>query len=337
MIELLTHSRRRAFNSCRYKHHLAYERAIKPVRSSEALTFGDAAHQALEVYWKARKQGSEPAVATDAMFALLGSCGSKLDALSLAKLGAMLAGYTAHWNAVACEVLAVEREFATPILLPSGRKLRGWMLGGKIDLVLRLADGRVAIVEHKTSGEDVSIGSVYRERLAINGQATQYLHGGASLGHAADVVIFDVLVKPDAKPYKATPESERRYVVDKATKETRLDARQRDRDETAEEYGERCAAKVFAALAEYIVQIEVPRTAAEHALFASDVVTAARLISLTKSRGIHDRNDDACHGKYGTPCEYWAHCSGVASLDDPTMYRVGTQHEELHQLPHAAE
>jgi len=164
-------------------------------------------------------------------------------------------------------------------------------------------------------------------------------------------------VKPDLKPYKATPVESRKYTQPKTRKcddcrgkgadhdgapcgvcgatgkleiePSRLYSGQRETDETAEEYSERCASAILGALDEYIVQIEVPRTEAERESFAVDVVTTARLISLTRSRGIADRNDDACHGKYGTPCEYWAHCSGVASLDDPTQFRRGEQHEEL--------
>ena len=47
-MDLLTHSRRRAFNSCHYKHHLAYELAIKPVRTSLARAIGDLAIRAYE-------------------------------------------------------------------------------------------------------------------------------------------------------------------------------------------------------------------------------------------------------------------------------------------------
>lgn len=95
-----------------------------------------------------------------------------------------------------------------------GVDLRNWEIAGKLDVLVReRATGRVLVIEHKTSSEDVSPGSAYWQRLRLDGQVSLY--------HLADEriegVIYDVLAKPGEKPLKATPEASRKWVKEKWT------------------------------------------------------------------------------------------------------------------------
>jgi hypothetical protein len=180
------------------------------------------------------------------------------------------------------------------------------------------------IVTHNTTSEDPSLGSSYRARLAMDGQVSTYFAGTDAIGMPADLVLYDVLVKPSAKPLLATPVENRRY-----TKAGTLDARQRETDETPEAYGARCAESIGADPDRYYARIEVVRLEGEMRDYAFDVWQLARQIRDGERLGAHPRNPDACF-RFGSPCAFWDACTGAASLDDPTRFRrAEKQHEEL--------
>jgi hypothetical protein len=77
---------------------------------------------------------------------------------------------------------------------------------GKLDGLLRLADGRVAILEHKTTSSDARSGSDYRRRLTLDPQVGTYFEGCEALGTPAEVCVWDVLQKPAIRPLRATGE-----------------------------------------------------------------------------------------------------------------------------------
>ena len=88
--------------------------------------------------------------------------------------------------------------------------------------------------------EDIPPGSPVLERLTLDLRYSTYIEAAKSLGYPVDGVVYDVLGKPKQKPLQATPVEKRKYT--KPTKKEpapRLYANQRDRDETAEEYGRR--------------------------------------------------------------------------------------------------
>lgn len=330
---LITASLLRSFRACQRKHHYRYTLGVRPVREGDNLRFGTVMHAALEVYWIARRDGAEsPAsLANDALHARA----RDLDAYALARATAMLCAYTAHWDTVECEVLGVEVQFVSRMINPeTGRASTAYDLGGKIDAIIRLSDGRIAVLEHKTSSEDLSLGGEYQQRLTLDGQVGQYFDGGDAL-HAQgqlpgtiDLVIYDVLGKPKIRPAKATPVEDRKY-----KKDGTLYAAQRETDETAEEFGLRCAEAIAADPAKYIVQYEVHRFATDRAEHQTDVwLLKDQLLAvegLVRKGRTPPKNPDACF-KYGSACEFLGVCQGRASLQDPTLFRQAErEHEEL--------
>lgn len=362
-IELLTHSRRKVFNACRYKHHVAYTLGIRPTKTSEALAFGTFCHLCIEAYWRARANGDDAPF--DAIVRVADENRALIDAFAFVKAVALLARYAMSWGQVVCTVLAIEAEFTAPLLDETGGASRCWRLGGKVDLIIRLdvdalglPAGAVVLVEHKTTGATLD---VFRESLVVAGQAGQYTIGARAIGIEIDHVIYDVLVKPKLSPYEATPEADRQYTKPTSERKckpckgagstqvdgvhveckpckgagsfpgepARLYAKHRERNETAEEYGARIEAAIDESPGDYIAQIEAPRTADEMARFERDVWDAHQLIQLSKERRIIDRNESECIGRYGTKCEYFDHCTGVTSLDDPTKFVRAGAHPEL--------
>jgi hypothetical protein len=165
-------------------------------------------------------------------------------------------------------------------------------------------------VTHNTSGEDVSAGSTYRERLILNGQVTQYMWGAETLGWEADVFIFDVLSKPLHRPYGVTKS---RHVA-----------------ETPQEYRSRILEAMKLEPGAYFARIEITRNEAERGEYVRRIHDDAALMDHVRNATLNTPNEHGCFvGK--SPCEFWPVCSGVASVDDPTLYQVTKRHRELEQ------
>jgi len=177
-MELLTISRLKAARSCQRLHQLSYVDGYRPAKDADTLRFGTLIHRGLEAWW--RGAGDQR------LDAALGALEGEADPFELAKAQVLLTGYHVRWSAEVIETLGVEIEFRAPLINPeSHAPSRTYELGGKIDALARLADGRVAVVEHKTSAEDISPGSDYWKRLRMDGQVSLYYEGARSLGITA--------------------------------------------------------------------------------------------------------------------------------------------------------
>jgi hypothetical protein len=324
-VELLTNSRAKCFRDCTQRHHYEYELGYRPAAVAHPLWFGDCIHHGLQPYWEVRRDGG------DALGAALAALPDDADPFELVKMRAMLTAYAVVWDRVDLEVLAVEAEFRLPLIHPlSGAASREWELAGKIDLVVRFPDGRVAVVEHKTSSQDVGPGSDYRRRLTLDTQVSQDLMGAEALGFAPDLIVYDVLRKPQLKPLLATPVEQRKYTKPtKAEPTPRLYATQREFDETVDEYAARLGADFTADPNKYIERVELHRFDDERARFAVDVWKLSQSISLTRSLSLEAPNPGACFAHHSA-CPFLPVCERTASLDDEALYRrVEFPHEEL--------
>ena len=143
------------------------------------MAYGTCGHRVLEVWWGMLGAGATADDTLDACLALIDGdreIRAALNPYQRASLTAAITGYHLRWwePSQAYEVLHVEAEFRAPLRNPvTGRPMRGWSEGGKIDAIVRdRADGRVYIIEHKFSGEDVSPGSSYWRRLRVDGQVS---------------------------------------------------------------------------------------------------------------------------------------------------------------------
>lgn len=259
-----------------------------------------------------------------------------VDPFDLARADVMLAGYDARWSADMdrYEVLGVEEEFVAPVRNPeTGMPSRTWVLGGKVDVRVRdLETGGVLVVEHKTTSVDAGPGSDYLKRLRMDGQVTVYYAGAGTLGDAVEGCLYDVLVKPGQRPLKATPVESRKF-----TKDGRLYAQQRDRDETPDEYRLRLAEAVSAAPNDFFLRARVVRLEDEMRDGMADVWQTGRAIRDSILAGSHPRNPGSCV-RYGRTCEFFGVCCGEASLSDERLYRQSHSiHSELElaQAEHA--
>ena len=328
-MNLLTASRVKAWTACPRLHHYRYELGLVPVaHESPALAFGTAIHAGLEAWWRTIGDGAPGdafQAATERALVSLGDTAPEHDA---ARLIAMLAGYDVRWQRWACstEVLGVEQEFRAPLRDPrTGKCAKTWQLAGKLDALVRLADGRVAIVEHKTTSRDPGPGSDYRAALTMDAQVSTYFDGAAALGHPADVCVYDVLAKPSQKPLTATASPVMK-------KDGTPRAGTRLSDESADEYRERLIGVISDDPERYLVHAEIVRMDTERAAHARDLWEVVHAIEHARTRAaagaLPARHASACFA-HGAPCAFLDVCAGRARADDATRYRRLPIHQEL--------
>lgn len=321
-LELLTNSRLRTYRECARKHRLMFEELWRPVREDDNLAFGSLIHLGLEAWWKS----DDESALHDALDAIEGRARDPFQQVIAEEL---LIGYEGRWSGERAlyEVLAVEAQFVAPLLNPETMAAsRTWELGGKVDAIVReRSTGRVLVVEHKTTSENIADGaSPYWAKLAMDGQVSHYYVGAESLGNAVEGCLYDVLAKPGQRPLKATPAESRKY-----TKDGKLYAAQREFDETPADYRLRVRAAIEADPLGFFQRRPVPRLESDLRDYLGDAWAQAVQIREAKNAGRAPRNPDACH-RFGT-CAFWDVCAnGVRPEDYPESYqRMESAHPEL--------
>lgn len=288
-------------------------------------------HAALEVWWLGQGLDAALEVATR----------GAVDEFEAAKVRVLLRGYDARWAHEVHEVVAVEREFYAPLLNPeTGAPSRTYELGGKLDVLLRSK-----FVEHKTTSEDIGLGSVYWRRLTLDPQVSTYYAGAKSLGHDVHGCVYDVVRKPALRPSQVpltdedgvkivhNAQGERVRTKDgKKWRETSSTAEGyvlQTRDETPAEYEARLTEDVAANADRYYQRGDVVRLEADEREAALDAWQLTQAMREGQRLGRHPRNPDACV-RYGRTCSYFDVCTGVATLDDTMRFeRVENVHQEL--------
>ncbi len=236
-----------------------------------------------------------------------------LDLLDRVKAETLLTAYHLRWRDVALEVLAVDLEFVAPIVNPdTGKESRTYALGGKIGAIVRLPDGAVYVVEHRTTSQNIEEDAEYWRRLKLDAQVADYAVGARALGYDVVGCYYDVVAKPRLSPLAATPMEKRQYTK----KDGRLYAGQRETDETLAEFGARLEANIAENAARYFGRAVVAREEREAALDAWNTAREIREADLALR---HPRNPGACN-TWGRLCEFFVVCTGEADMNDPARF-----------------
>lgn len=202
--DILTHSRLACFKTCARKHWLRYDQGVRPVKDSRALRFGAAVHEIIDRVNRGEPIETAIHVVVDEMVPLDPSIDLYDEhIMDACKVGALMEGYYAYWgnsedgSTRVIDTLVSEQAFELPIRnLDTGRSSRTYAYAGKIDAIVRLADGRLAVMETKTTSSPCEYGSDYWMRLRVDDQITGYLLGARSLGYEVDTIIYNVILKP---------------------------------------------------------------------------------------------------------------------------------------------
>lgn len=208
------------------------------------------------------------------------------------------------------ETVAVELEFAAPLLDPDTLiESDDWYLRGKIDaLAIDHNTGDLLIVEHKTSSSDISPGSDYWRRLRLDSQISMYFDGARALGYQPTGIVYDVLAKPNLRLGGPT--------------------KKRAEAETLDEFRERFRAAIADNPNGTYARSRLVRFDTEIDEARRDVWATARQLDQAMRLGEYPRNPGACW-KYNSMCEFFAVCSGEATLDDPNLFHKREGHSEL--------
>lgn len=312
MTRELTNSMRNKFASCHRAFKFFYEDLKRPIKTSDALNFGTAMHQLLECYW----------LNAEAEFPNVD------DEYTAMTLKALFEGYRNRWEEYdrnTYEAICTERAFKAPLMNPeTGGISKTFHLAGKIDaLAKEKTTGKVVIVEHKTTGQDIGPGSDYWRKLPIDGQVSGYYVGAEAIDYPASKCLYDVIRKPTIKPYKATPEDKRKY-----NKDGSLSKACRENDETPDEWYERLTADIASRTDYYYARIEISRSDNDLMEYLFDMWAVSREISDAQRMNRWSRNPQAC-SVFGT-CEYFGVCTGEQDIDDVTLFRTAERaNEEL--------
>jgi len=199
MCEKLTNSRISSFKSCRKKSWFEYEIGLRREVDPKALRMGSAYHDGLEIIGKGGSLfDSLSAIQLDYAIAP-----DNFDALQWdyeeETLLALFESYCNYWQRNQLEHIATEQTFSIPLCNPeTGKPTPLFTLDGKIDGIVKLEDGRLAVMEHKLLG-DIHSQSMW-QRLQIDHQITLYILAARQLGYDVDCVLYNVTQKPTIKP-----------------------------------------------------------------------------------------------------------------------------------------
>ena len=329
-----THSSEQAFRACPRRYQLAYERMLRPAFDSDALRLGSAVHVGLEA---AKTGGTELEAAKAVRDAYADAeCPPYLEpekfAVEQETAVALVRGWVRRYAADAVlEYVAVELSFDLPVVNPdTGRELQNHRNAGKIDAIARLPDGRLALVEHKTSGEDLAPDSDYWKRLFLDSQISRYVLAARDLGYPIDTTVYDVIRKPEIRP-KAVAKADRAYSTSTGNYHgLKLNCTCPER-ETPPMYGARLLADIGERPDFYFARNEIPRLESDLEEFRRDQYWVLKSITACRLDDYFPRNTGACTSPYR--CAYLDVCRGMRGdphEETPAGFRVSdVPHPEL--------
>lgn len=305
MNQTLTHSMLSTFRACPRRCEIAYELGIRTIETSFPLRVGSAFHAALEAADKGIDYVPELA-----------------DPFDLALVAAMVNGHAARWPEP-IEVIAAELEFALNLGDTE------WTLAGKIDRIVRLSDGRMAIQEYKTTSRDFSPGADYWLALQMDQQLSIYVIAARALGYPVETILFDVTRRPAQRPLKKTAEI-------RIKKDGTPYAGQRLEDETPEEFVARVSADIAERPEHYFARIEIARLDDDLADCHAEIWQQMAAIQNARNDGLWYRNPNSCTQPY--TCEFLSICRNrdLATSTPAGFRRVENPHQELTATPGAS-
>lgn len=225
----ITNSQIGCLKTCPRMHYLRYILGIRPEDQGKALRIGSAFHVGLDY----KAQGYD---AGQALSAAMQAYEEGVDTIPDERLPDFFAdgeilrqllwAYFMRWEQMdsEMEVVATELQFELPILNPDASRKsasKTYVIAGKIDKIVRLPSGDLALMEHKTTSSDLEAGSDYFLRLRIDNQISIYLIAAQMLGHNVNRILYDVIKKPRIRPKQLT-QKETTLLVSEGKYEARI-------------------------------------------------------------------------------------------------------------------
>lgn len=351
-VQLLTHSRSQSFKTCRKQSWYAYENGIRPIVDGRALRMGSAYHAGLEAWANTHDLDQAVNAARDCYFVPPENCDEREWALECETVVRLVCGYTWRWEQCPIEHIAAELKCELPLINPkTGKASKLFRLAGKIDGIVKLEDGRTAVLEHKLLGDDISADSeLWRRVTRMDPQITLYVYFARKMGYDVTTVLYDVARKPTIKPqwvsicdsdgepivldahgervkagnkWRKTGDKDKGYVL-------------QERECSIDEWGERLNADIGTRPDFYYQRVEVPRMDGDIDALLDELWDIQQTIrdAQTKDRWYRTVTKNTCQF-----CSYVGLCErnhDPAKDDLPsTFVRLKNLHPEL-ELTHAS-
>lgn len=308
-------------------HHYSYELGLRKLYSAKALRMGSAFHDGVEAIGNGRTVNDACVVAYsnyDSPPDLFDKNEWDIEAETVAR---MVSGYAWRWSSMPLEYLAVELPFELPLINPATKSAsKTFNLAGKIDAIVRLEDGRIAVKETKLFGDDIGGDSDLWRRMRMDQQVSLYILAARRLGYDAKTVLYDVARKPTigATDVPVLDSLGAKIVLDKygdRVKTERGVYRQtgdkekgyalQTRPMTPEEWGEKLTNDIIERPDFYYRREEIPRLESDLDEFASEVWDVSKTILDANRFSRHYRtvNKNTC-----SFCSYFDLCSTGVKL-----------------------
>lgn len=250
----------------------------------------------------------------------------------------MLCGYHQRWGNVGGDVLMTGIVYTLPVLNPdTGAKTRVHELHGRIQRIVELDSGKIAIVDTRTTTSDTDAPtSNYWQRHSMDARIGAAILGAREMGWSVDCVVLDVIKVPSIRGKKLTIEQTRTLVdtgvyLDEPYDVTLLDGgivQVNDEQVAAEQtknyftitetpgmVGARIWREIMSAPNDYYKRKEVYRTQAELDDMTRDIYQMDRVFHFCRSNEFWPPNTASCIG-FGT-CPMLPLCNAGYKHGDP--------------------
>ncbi len=363
-LKLFTHSSIGTLRKCPQKYRIEYELALRPDRDPAPLRMGSAYHDARELDTGDLEAGLQRIVRRYGNVPAWCDTPEQLEdwASECVIVMEMYRGYREHVSTT-FEILATELEFFIPI--PG---LKGVRNAGKIDKIVKLADGRTAVLEIKTAGEPIEPAADFWRKMRLDAQVSRYLVAARELSWPVTTILYDVTRKPEIRP-KNVPskdiieimEGEGRYfgfdveehdvehistevAAHRVEEEAAYFEDNQDKDsmpkskrkvpkvrETPGLFALRVRAAIDEDPGRYYQTLEIPRLQSDIDDFNRKMLDDVKEVRFRRSLNVWQKNDQACTSM--GRCPYLDLCSNHVDLEKETppdgFVRLASPHPEL--------
>lgn len=372
---LITNSFLTTMKSCArkgYWSYIAYGNGIKKQRRNDALTVGDAVHEAIDQFVKAKMRGvtDQAELQRITMDAAIdrfnGTYAPDVDEswfVDRELIRAMTWAYVHRWWRADFDVEWVQSEslLESYIVNPdTKRTIRGYKAGGKLDKLFR-RDGKLVLRDHKTTSEQIHPGSNYWRRLLIDSQISHYVLTLSRMGIVVDEVEYDVIRKPQIRPRKLSEkdtaellesQSYQGYPVKARNDGTQVwvDGEKCQTNRTKHKFTIqenfrmfflRCCRSMLTndGQSRYFVRDIVPRTAGAIHEYAQDLYDSTKIVHEMRKTKRFPMNTKQC-AQFGM-CPFFGICTAGFGVDTPfeelhsvfdQFHKKETPHEELQEV-----
>ena len=288
MVTIITNSALSTFRQCPRKFYYAYVLKRKTLHDSDALRFGSAMHEELEKLWL-----DGDAVAPEVLTS------------ESAKINALLQYYSIP-EIKDMKVLGVERVFTMGIETPEGKPVPEYVYAGKIDVLLQDNEG-LWVLDHKTTGKDITGFGMYWKALQLDSQMSWYCMAVKAIGFIYDV-IKNPSIRMSGKDDKVAEEE--KITPEKAYHKRICEGIEKDRDA-------------------YFQFRRFHKTAQMEKDAMVNLFQQSQALDYAYQNDAFYQNCNSCSGIYGT-CAYLGVCTGLASIEDDSFFKTKEfTHEEL--------